>query len=115
MAMNDPHETFRSALQAAEEGASIAEHANEREKPPAPVPASHSPIREGGEHARSEAEAGQRDASADDIARRKRSRRAALEPLLNWLADRILDQLLEEQRAEIERSRNKHPEAGKTS
>lgn len=34
---------------------------------------------------------------------------------MNWLADRILDQLLEEQRAEIERSRNKHPEAGKTS
>lgn len=115
MAMNDPRETLRSALQAAEEDTDMAEHANARKKPPAPVPASHSPIREGDEHARSEAEAGQRDASADNIARRKQSRRAALEPLLDWLADRILDQLLEEQRAEIERSRNKHPEAGKTS
>lgn len=53
------------------------------------------------------------DASAEGRGRLSPERRAAFEPLLNWMADRILEQLLEEQRAEIEGERNELPDPGK--
>lgn len=111
----DRQGTHESATSTAAEISDIDQGAGGPKTAGSPLSADRRPIDERVENTRREAIDGTLQASAEGRGRLSPERRAALEPLLNWLADRILDQLLEEQRAEIERSRNKHPEAGKTS
>jgi len=108
----DRQGTHESATSTAAEISGIDQGAGGPKTAGSPLSADRRPIDERVENTRREAKDGILQASAEGRGRLSPERRAAFEPLLNWMADRILEQLLEEQRAEIEGERNELPDPG---
>lgn len=95
--------------------APIGRPARTKKTAPAPVSAGRSDIETHHDHTN---EAAEEDFPANGPTRRppmNPTRRAAFEPLLNWMADRILEQLLAETRLELETERKAQANQGAPS
>lgn len=101
----DMHETAQNAAGADNAPADTSPHAGEALAGPAPVSASRRGISSEAEPPKVWRQQQEAPDAPPARATMSRTRREAFEPLLDWMAKRILEMLLEEKRLELEAER----------